>query len=366
MNVQLLPADQLTDAQVDAWSQFQAANPEMQSPFFHPLYTREAAAAFSNVEVGILEENGKPMGYFPFQRSTRNIGVPVGNSLSDFQGVVAPDAYEFDAETLVRGCRLSGLRFTQLLASQQPFQPHHWLQNDSPSLDLREGFDAYCRQRRAEGSTLISRTRDKRRFAIRDLGPLRFEHDVQDRPGLLETLVAWKSRQYERIRTANPFTRPGVLDFLRRLLALRTAEFQGVLSAMYFGDRLAAVHLGMRCRKVLHLWFPTYDEELGKYSPGNIYFVEQARAAAEAGIQRIDLGCGNEKFKLSLRSFGTPVAEGAVGMGTLSTSLRRTLLYTRQWLQSSRFHGAARAVVRGVRGLFLYGVRDGSKPRKSR
>jgi len=365
MNVQLLPAADLTNAQIEHWSQIQAANPEMHSPFFHPFYTREAAAAFSNVEVAILEENGKPMGYLPFERSMWNVGVPVGRSLNEFQGVVARLGYTFDANTLVGGCRLSGLRFSQLLASQQPFQRHHLLQSDSPSLDLRQGFDAYCRQRREAGHTFISRTREKRRYAIRDLGPLRFEHDVQD-PRLLESLIAWKSRQYARIRVVNLFTRPGIIDFLRRLLALRTAEFQGMLSAMYFGDRLAAVHLGLRSRKTLHLWFPTYNEELAKYSPGNIYFVEQTRAAGEAGIERIDLGCGNEPFKRSLRSCGTQVAEGAVGLGALSASVLRTLLYTKQCLLSSSFHGAARAVVRGIRGLFLYGVRDDSKLRKVR
>ncbi len=405
MKIDAIPVGRLTSGHLQRWTEIQQANSDLQSPFFHPSYTCEAAAVFGNVEVAVLAEGGEPVGFFPFQRTAGNVGVPVGGSLNDFQGVVALPDFAFDAAALVRACRLSGLRFTQLLASQQPFQPHHWLTADSPSLDLREGFDAYCRQRREAGSTLISRTRDKRRFAIRDLGPLRFEDNAAD-PCVLERLIAWKSRQYERIRAVNAFTQPGTLDFLRRLLALRgtaprlaaagdggelpgprsgtaprlaaagdggelpgprsETEFRGVLSAMYFGDRLAAVHLGLRCGNVLHVWFPTYDEELGKYSPGNIYFVEQARAAAQLGIQRIDLGCGNEKFKASLRSFGTLVAEGGVGLGLLSTSARRTWLYTKQWVQSSRFHGAARAVVRGIRGLFLYGRPHDSKLRKSR
>ncbi|MGO9115136.1 MAG: GNAT family N-acetyltransferase, partial [Thermoguttaceae bacterium] len=312
----------------------------------------------------VMEEDGEPLGFFPFQRSRRNIGIPVGGPLNDFQGIIARPGFLFDAAAMVRGCRLSGLRFTQLLASQQPFQPYHWLTNDSPSIDLREGFDAYCRRREA-GSKFLSRIRNHRRGAIRNLGPLRFEGNTSD-PQVLKSLIAWKSRQYERIRAANPLTRPGTLAFLRRLLALSGAECQGVLSALYFGDHLAAVHLGLRCRNVLHAWFPSYNEELAKYSPGSIYFVEHAAEAEPLGIQRIDLGGGNEKFKTSLRSSGTQVAEGAVGLGVLSTSLRRTLLYTKQWVQTSRFHGVARAVVRGIRGIFLYGLRHDSKSRKPR
>jgi CelD/BcsL family acetyltransferase involved in cellulose biosynthesis len=359
VEVAALAADRLTDAHWEQWSRFQAANSDLGSPFFHPGYTREAAKVFPNVEVAIFTEGGEPAGFFPFQRTARNVAVPVGGSLNDYQGVVARLGFRFDAAALVRDCRLSGLRFTNVLASQRSFQPYHWLASDSPSMDLRDGFDAYCRRRHDAGSRLIARTGYKRRLAIRDLGPLRFESDARD-PRTLELLIAWKSRQYERIRAANPFHGPGTLDFLRRLLALAGTEFQGVLSALYFGDRVAAVHLGMRCGNVLHAWFPTYNAQLGRYSPGNIFFVEQARAAESLGIQRIDLGCGNEKFKISLRTFGTPVAVGAIGLGALSTSLQRTWLHAKQWVQSSRFHGAARAVVRGIRGLFLYGLRHDS------
>ena len=118
MNVQCFAADRLTAAQIERWSQIQAAAPELQSPFFHPLYSCEAAAALGNVEVAVLEEEGEPAGFFPFQRTAGNVGVPVGGSLNDFQGVVARPEFTFDAAALVRDCGLSGLRFTQLLASQ--------------------------------------------------------------------------------------------------------------------------------------------------------------------------------------------------------------------------------------------------------
>ena len=127
MNIQLLAADRLSAVQIEHWSHLQAANPDLQSPFFHPLYTREAAAVLPHVEVAIIEDGGEPMAYFPFQRSRGNVGIPVGGSLNDFQGIVARPGFTFDAAALVRGCRLAGLRFTQLLASQQPFQAYHWL-----------------------------------------------------------------------------------------------------------------------------------------------------------------------------------------------------------------------------------------------
>ncbi len=190
---------------------------------------------------------------------------------------------------------------------------------------------------------------------MRDVGPLRFEADAGG-PQMLDLLIGWKSRQYRRIRAANVLERPGVRQFLERLLAFRDDEFRGVLSAIYFGDRVAAVHLGIRCGDVLHFWFPAYDEDLAKYSPGNIFFVEQARAAEAMGIRRADFGAGNEPFKTSFRSFGTQVAEGAVGFGTLATSVHRMRLFSKHWLQASCFHLRARSVYRGVRGLFFHGA----------
>jgi CelD/BcsL family acetyltransferase involved in cellulose biosynthesis len=311
------------------------------------------------VEVAIIEENGAAVGYFPFQREGRH-GIPVGGTLNDFHGVVSAPGSQFDAAELVRACRLTSWRFTQVPVSQCAFAAYGWLIEDSPSMDLAEGFDAYARRRKEEGSTYVSRTRDKARIAKRDVGPVRFEPEASD-PQVLDSLVAWKSRQYERIRTNNVLQEPGTLDFLKRLLELGEGEFRGVLSALYFGDRLAAVHLGIRCRDVLHLWFPTYNEELGKYSPGNIYFVEQAKAAESCGIRRVDFGTGNEKFKPSLRSFGTAVATGAVGIGVVAASMHRTWHHTKKWLQSSRFHEPARAMYRGIRGIFLQGERHASR-----
>ncbi len=196
------------------------------------------------------------------------MGRPVGGALSDFQGVVARQGFSWDARRLVRECRLSGWRFRQLLASQTPFQPYHWLTADSPAMDLSAGFEAYCRQRRAAGGKLVSEILYKTRRAVREFGSVRFEADAED-PRVLDTLVEWKSRHYRRIRTVNHLLQPGVLDFIRGLLAHRDNDFRGMLSALYFGDRLAAVHLGIRCRAVLHGWFTAYNEETRQVLAGN-------------------------------------------------------------------------------------------------
>lgn len=359
MRITVLAARDLNDAHVARWAELQCANADLRSPFFHPSYAREAADFFPGVEVAIFEEGGRPQGYFPFQRAAGNRAIPVGGAINDFQGVVARKGLAFDAERLVRDCGLCSWRFTQLIVSQRPFQRYHWFTADSPSMDLSEGFAAYARRRREDGHVLISRTERKIRRAAREIGPVRFEAEASD-PCLFDLLVDWKERQYARMRAANPLARPCTLAFFRRLLTRDDNDFRGVLSALYFGDRPAALHFGLRCGNVLHLWFPAYEKELGRYSPGIIFFIQLARAAEAMGVSRVDFGAGNERFKASFRSAGTQVAVGAVGIGALAAAVQREWLYTKSWLLASPFRVPARAVYRGIRGLFQHGARHDS------
>jgi CelD/BcsL family acetyltransferase involved in cellulose biosynthesis len=47
-------------------------------------------------------------------------------------------------------------------------------------------------------------------------------------------------------------------------------------------------------------WFPAFDPELGRFSPGTIMMLALAEQAPSRGIARIDLGGGEENYKLRL------------------------------------------------------------------
>ena len=72
-------------------------------------------------------------------------------------------------------------------------------------------------------------------------------------------------------------------------------DFQGVLSGLYIGEKLVAAHFGMRSRRVLHWWFPAYDPELGKYSPGAQLLLELSRAA----VYVPPIGAGTGPFTIT-------------------------------------------------------------------
>ena len=115
-----------------------------------------------------------------------------------------------------------------------------------------------------------------------------------------------------------------------------------MLSALYVGDRLAAAHMGMRSASVWHYWFPAYDPELSKYSPGLILLLRMAQAAPSLGLRVIDLGKGSTLYKDRLMSGEVPLAEGRVELPSLATAVRRLRRGTEAWVRRSPLVGVAR------------------------
>src|SRR5258706_12431210 len=95
LRYEVIRATELTPELIADWRKLQNANPTLISPFFCPEFTSSVAFARSNeddVFVTVLLHGNEIIGFFPFQRDGAMDGLPVGNGVSDFQGVVlAPD-----------------------------------------------------------------------------------------------------------------------------------------------------------------------------------------------------------------------------------------------------------------------------------
>jgi CelD/BcsL family acetyltransferase involved in cellulose biosynthesis len=326
------PAE-LTAQQVACWTELQEAAAGLESPYFRPEFTLDVAAVRKDAEVAVFERGGEPVGFLPFQRTGWAVGRPVGWPLCDFQGAIVSPEVDWDPVEMVRTCGLSVWEFDHLLVEQARFAPHHVARADSPYIDLSGGFDAYVAERRRAGSALMTQVLRKARKAERELGSLRFEAHADD-PAVLATLIAWKRAQYQRTDARDVLGYRWVRALIERILARRDPAFRGLLSALYVGDRLAAVHLGMRSRRTLHWWFPAYDRELEEYSPGLLLLVEIARAAPSLGVARIDLGKGMERYKRSLMSGAIPLAEGSVECHALVRRVRAGWHRGRRWLRA--------------------------------
>jgi len=353
MKIRVLTPDRLTPDHISTWLQIQAQDPALDSPFFRPEFTQAVAAVRDDVEVAVLEDAGRTVGFLPYQRDRGDIGRPVGGYMSDFQGVILQRGAEFSPLEFVRGCGLRAWHFDHLLTSQACFRPYHWLMAASPYMDLSQGFDAYRAGRFDQSSDELKQTERKIRKAQREVGPLRFEPYCTDAQ-VLKTLTAWKMEQYRRIQVVNYLQPEWVNALLDRLVLLRDQSFQGMLSALYLGDRLAAVRLGIRSHRILHGLVMAYDVSLAKYSPGSILLLETARSGQALGIGRVDLGKGPEQYKQQFMSGAIELAEGSVDLRSVTAALRRGWRCTRELVRASPFRRPAQYVIRNARAWLIY------------
>jgi CelD/BcsL family acetyltransferase involved in cellulose biosynthesis len=325
----------------EAWCRIQQSAAAYDSPYFRPEFSLAVAAHRTDVRLAVLAEKGRPVGFFPYQTGRFGIGVPVGGRLSDFHGVIVEPGAEWNAAQLIRACGLRSWEFGHLIASQPQFASHHAAVADSPYMDLSNGFEAYVAERAASGTEGVRQTFRKLRKLEREVGPVRLLPHTTD-PVVFDKLLDWKIQQYLATGFTNVLSFPWVRSVLSRIAHESHPHFEGMLSALYAGDHLVAVHFGMRSDKVLHAWFPAHDREWGKYSPGNILTVLLARECEALGVSRLDFGKGSEKFKLTFGNGSLKVAEGNVDVQPLVTFARRSFATTRSWVKNGpwREHAA--------------------------
>jgi CelD/BcsL family acetyltransferase involved in cellulose biosynthesis len=327
MKVTLIPGRELGPDLVLTWARLRQSNPDLASPYFHPEFTRIIAAVRDDVEVAIVEDGGKPVVLFPFQRGFDDVGGPVGGTLSDYQGVICAPDFTCDPRAMLKSCSLVAWEFDHLIASQRSFAAFYDGIELSPQLDLSHGFTEYAKDRRAAGSEQIKKCGNAMRRMARDVGPLQFVAHAADELLLRRTLML-KSRQYLASGKIDLFSRPWIRAAVERIHALQTNDFAGMLSLLYSGEQLVAAHFGMRGRSTWHYWFPAYEPRMATYSPGLILLLKIAEYAATIGVRTIDLGKGMSLYKARLMNASVPLASGTVELSSwraVRQSARRKL-----------------------------------------
>jgi len=319
---EIVPARRLTPDHVARWNALIPRMGDFASPFFRPEYTQAVAAVRDAIDVCVIACGRETVGFLPFERIDSTVGRPIGGSMSNFQGVIATPDAPWSAEDLVRGARLKTLKFHHQVRDQSQFDAYTERRVASPIIDLASGWDGYLEQRRVAGVSSFNALPRKMRKLERELGALRFiSHTTA--PDVFARLVEWKRAQYVRTETRGSMQHEWALDVLKGLMHIQTAGFAGTLSALYAGERLIAAHAGMRSASVWHYWYPAYDPELSRHSPGLILMHEMCRWAAGAGLHRIDLGPGEGAHKELFATSETSVGVGQVVVTSSASLLSR-------------------------------------------
>ncbi|GAB2813626.1 GNAT family N-acetyltransferase [Actinocorallia aurea] len=360
MTVLLKPFGALSAAELDAWHALRAADPACDSPYFHPEFTAAVASSGADVHVALAhaasgnaalrnaalgnaalgkDTAGAVTAVLPVQR-TGSVLRPVGWPAADFQG---PVGGPMPPRALLRG-PFRTFEFDHLATGLAEFEPYIESRRVSPFLDVTGGLDGYVGRAAKSGRDRMTQARRDLRRAERDHGPVRFTADDPDKDAL-DRLIDLKRAQYAATGAKDYFADPGHRELLHTLLATRSPGFAGLLTTLRAGDRLVAAHFGLRAGSVLHWWFPAYDREFARLSPGWMLLREAIAAAPALGVARIDLGRGEDDYKRRAKTGETVVCQGIATRDPLRLARRRALAA----LRGSPLAPGLRRLVRKVR-----------------
>jgi CelD/BcsL family acetyltransferase involved in cellulose biosynthesis len=316
-----VPFSALSGDELSRWRALVADASQLQSPYFAPEFTAAVAAVRDDVRVAVLRRDGVACAFFPHQRRGGE-AVPVAGTFNDFQAVIAAPDVAWSPRELLRATGARRLAFDHWVELQVGAELNASVQHfaDSPYADLSAGFDAYLAAIAARSDQVV-KLRQRQRKIAREHSPLQFTLRSRD-PCALAQVISWKSLQFQRSGLPDPFAHAWPRALLERVLAADAPEFAGWLSTLHCGERLIAAHLGMRCHRTLHYWFPVYDHEFHQYGPGLLMLLEILRGAADAGIARVEFGKGDDAWKPRFATGVHRVAEGVLERDGLGRRVR--------------------------------------------
>ncbi|WP_326819534.1 GNAT family N-acetyltransferase [Streptosporangium sp. NBC_01756] len=337
----------LTAEELDAWHRLRAANPLLDSPYFHPGFAAAVHGSGREVRVAVGRDRaGDVCALLPHHRE-RSLIRPAGWPAADFQGPVLAPGSSFSPLTLLTG-GVRGFAFDHLVESCADFGPWVESRRPSPFLDVSGGLAGYLGRASRSGKDNMGQARRRAAKAERTHGTVRFVADVVDTE-ILGRVVELKRAQYAATGARDYFAEPDRHDLLTRLLHTRDSSFGGILSTLHAGPHLVAAHFGIRSENVLHWWFPVYDPAFAGLAPGWMLLRELAAAAPALGITRIDLGRGDDEYKRRAKTGETQVCQGIVTRSSARQALRRARDSVVATAKSSALGPSLRHIARKIR-----------------
>jgi CelD/BcsL family acetyltransferase involved in cellulose biosynthesis len=291
----------LSKTEIEAWDALCKSRTSLCSAFFSPHYTRAVAMVRSHVRVCVLTRGSTPVGFFPFQFASslyRGLGAAerVGEEMTDNFGLIAEPDVRLDVPTLLRLTRLRHLNFTHLAESQLEWG----LTGESPQRGFLMNFEsgtAHWEELRRVNRKYVSETERKERQIQSNCGPLQFCWSEDNWQQPLRKLIERKSQQYLRTGKDDWLAVRWKQRLLELLAGSKAETCQGVMSTLHAGDTWVASHFGLRCRGVLHYWFPVYNPEMSNYGPGHLLRRALMLRCTDYGVHTIDHGLGDASYK---------------------------------------------------------------------
>jgi len=325
VQIEVVKADQLTVADRVLWRAMVEANADLASPYFRWEFTEIAARVSPDAAVAILSKGGRTIGYFPHQRRGSAI-QPLGAPMNDYHGVIAMPGEAPSLATVAALLNAPRLNVSAWVGPSGAGELRETLMTVTPE----EGFDAWYAERRKTWGKYFKDKERARRSLETELGPIRVQRGLKD-PELLDQLIKLKRDQYARTGRHDIFACGWTRDLLHALMASEHEDFGASMAALWAGDKLTAIEYSLHAGDRYHFWFPAYQPELARCSPGILLTMDTMRLGCEAGFRVFDFGFGGEGYKKYFCNATQTVREAVIlkpGVGSMLSDAAVGLLNT--------------------------------------
>ncbi len=321
----------LSTAEIAAWQRLQKKNPALYSPYFRICYTQIINKMCKDVHVLVVLQMGEAIAFLPFQAKigVRNkkgghIGFarPVGAPMTDYHGFICAPCTHFDAQAILKQAGFGAYHFSALVDNCGLLNPYACNPVPCTVLDVSEGAENWRAGRDASYRRHLKNTRRKIRNAEK-LGERRFEFHCK-RQDVYDQLMAWKRAQYAKTGKYDVLSVKWTQTLLDTLWKRGPKEpLRADMHALFIGDTLAAVDLGLSDGETFHSWIVAYNPEFGKVGPGIQLLEALIDEAPTLGYRRIDLGEGIEGYKRHYATHDAVVSSGFIAAQGPSAALSR-------------------------------------------
>jgi CelD/BcsL family acetyltransferase involved in cellulose biosynthesis len=303
VNAYIKNAADLSAAEVEEWERLSREEPHNGSPFLSVHFAQAIAQSGVDARVCVMHDECGIAAFFPHLYSnlwnrTWKVAQRIGGELTDSFGLVARNDFRITNDELLRLAKINYLSFSHLDEAQL----RYGLTAEQPRIGLRAKLDpSTVPTLMSVGSVTKHYLKDsekRRRKIVDELGPLRFEFDTEvDRNNTLDMLIGQKRAQYQSTKVPDALKDGWKRETLHKLLNYKFDTCRGVLSTLYAGDTWVASHFGIMGNGILNLWFPVYNPECAKYSPGRLLLHHIVESCRDHGFDTLDRGEGDTPRK---------------------------------------------------------------------
>lgn len=331
VRMDIIDARCVSEADYAQWAEILDAQSVLESPFFSPQFVQTLAHSVPNGFVAKQINNDRTEAFFAFQVRGQAL-QPFGAPICDYHQVAIREGAEFHWPVLFEALERFTIKLDQFNGSVRAttkdlerrsgsHRPKYTLKNLTLSLpalfnarvvsdnsnsigryavDLRRGFKVWDDWVRAQDHRYFKDIDRCERKIARDRPDIVFQKGPVT-PDVLHWILAQKRDQYQRSGLHDVFHCGWTASALEALSqADETADRNAIClecGQLRAGPEIIAAEIYLRGKQTAHFWFPAFDPNYRRFSPGIVLSYGLIRALSQEGITLIDYGTDAEGYK---------------------------------------------------------------------